>query len=101
MAKIEFTKEMALKMGRHEAMEQHCLVRYVKACREFGIPQKDFAVGHKCPMCGNLCAGSDAELKNRENAGLCKEDFDARLSKYLNENFYGGYVTVGTKVFKV
>lgn len=30
-----------------------------------------------------------------------KEDFDARLSKYLNENFYGGYVTVGTKVFKV
>lgn len=30
-----------------------------------------------------------------------KEDFDARLSKYLNESFYGGYVTVGTKVFKV
>lgn len=70
MAKIEFTKEMALKMGRHEAMEQHCLVRYVKACREFGIPQKDFAVGHKCPMCGNLCAGSDAELKNREKRGF-------------------------------
>lgn len=49
MAKIEFTKEMALKMGRHEAMEQHCLVRYVKACREFGIPQKDFAVMRKLP----------------------------------------------------
>lgn len=113
MAKIEFTKEMALKMGRHEAMEQHCLVRYVKACREFGIPQKDFAVGHKCPMCGNLCAGSDkegAEFLEKEAKEVAaynekitakKEDFDARLSKYLNENFYGGYVTVGTKVFKV
>lgn len=56
MAKIEFTKEMAIKMGRHEANEK--------------ITAK-------------------------------KEDFDARLSKYLNENFYGGYVTVGTKVFKV
>lgn len=45
MEKIEFTKEMALKMGRHEAMEQHCLVRYVKACRKFGVPQKNLQSG--------------------------------------------------------
>lgn len=89
MAKIEFTKEMALKMGRHEAMEQHCLVRYVKACREFGIPQKDFAVGHKCPMCGNLCAGSDAELKNRENAGLCNELLNISVKKEKEKEVIG------------